>query len=111
MICNVNILSYKTPNRSDILLQSSYLFPRSRTSDLRFAAFSKAFRLCALLLSINFDFQSSKYGDFHTSSKTSFWKILKYEENKINHIFTIDKTNVLKKSSHYSDFQKGSLAD
>ena len=72
-------------------------------SSILLPSFSKAFWPRALLLSINFDFQSSKYGDFHTRSKTSFRKTLKYGGNETNQKFTIDiNTNVIKKTVNTS---------
>ena len=121
----MKILCNKAPNKSQLWFQSSYFFPRFCTTDLRFAAFffEGFFWLCdgflLLLLQLNFFFGAGfrfvftlllfigvcgaffyrlKYGDFRTRLKTSFRKNLKYGGNGTNDIFTIDNTNVLKKT-------------
>ena len=53
----------------------------------------------SLGFSVPSSFLRLKCGNFHTSSKTSFWKNLKYGGNETNHIFTIDNTNVFKKKT------------
>ena len=110
MIRKVKILSNKTPNRSRFCLQSSYFFPRFCAIGFRFAAFffegflalcwvsSASHLLSSLAPPFASIFLHLKCGDFHTRSKTSFRKTLKYGENETNHIFTIDNTNVLKKT-------------
>ena len=125
MIWTVKILSNKAPNRSQFWLKSSYFFSRFRTTDIRSAAFffevlfalwwissashlqldsffGAGFRFdFTLLLFIGVCgafFYRLKCGDFHTRLKTSFRKNLKYGGNGTNDIFTIDNTNVLKKT-------------